>query len=193
MNDETHHIGPDEPAPEPEHQPPPATRPIGRVVRIGCAALGLFGLLGLALGATAVSDPAQGRCAQARNILEDDGDVDDAGDVECDEAVSRAIALGEEDDDVASVPTESTVRTYGFILAGIGLLQAVGAVLTLRTRTKAMRLAALVGAGLGIIFSPLGLIGIPVLGFVVYAILFSGDARAVFGEPGGPRMFRPRT
>lgn len=181
----------DEPVPEPADPTPPA-RPVGRLVRIGCIVLIAVGALGLFVGFSLVSDPDGARCAQARAILEDEEEVEDAGDVPCDDALPRAADLGEADDDVAEVLSESAVRTQGWILGGIAALQIVGAVFTLRTHSKAARLAALIGTGLGIVFSPLGLLAILPLGFVVYAIFFSADARAVFGEPGGPRLFRPR-
>jgi hypothetical protein len=182
-----------EPRPEPDPSAPSTGRPAGRLVRLGCIVLGVLGALGVALGATTASDPEGGRCTQARSVLEDEDVVEDGGDVGCDEAVEQATALAAADEDVDEIATESTIRTFGLIVAGIGVLQLVGAVLTLRTRTKPARLVALVGAGLGIVFSPLGLLGIPILGFVVYALSFSGDARTVFGDPSGLRAFRPRT
>jgi len=187
-------IAPAEPAPEPDAPTSrPTGRPLGRLVRIGCIILGVMGILGLYVGATTASDPEQTQCTQARTILEDEEEVDDGDGVECDDALPRAADLAAENDDVDEVAARSTIRTFGLILMGIGAVQAVGAMLTGRTHSKGARLVALVGAGLGIIFSPLGLIGVPILAFVVYAIFFSGDARAVFGDPGGPRMFRPRT
>ena len=194
MTDEP--IAPDDPAPEPT----PASRagrPVGRLVRTGCIILGLLGAFFLFAGASSAGDPSKGRCAQSRLILEEEDDeVEDGGDVERDEAVDRAVALDEADGDegeVDAVPTEAAIRTFGFIVAGVGLVQVVGAVLTARTRTRAARLVALAGCAVGIVFSPLGLFGILPLGFVVYALVFSADARAVFGDPGGPRLFRPRT
>jgi hypothetical protein len=184
--------GDDEPVPEPA-DPTPAARPAGRLVRIGCTVLIAIGALGLFVGFSLVSDPDGARCAQARAVLEDEEEVEDGGEVECDDALPRAADLAEADEDVAEVLSESAVRTQGWILGAIAALQIVGAVLTMRTHSKGARLAALVGAGLGIVFSPLGLLAILPLGFAVYAIFFSADARAVFGEPGGPRMFRPRT
>jgi hypothetical protein len=184
--------GADEAVPEPA-APAATARPVGRTVRIGCIVLIAIGALGLFVGFSLVSDPDGARCAQARAILEDEEEVEDGGEVECDAAIPQAAELAEADDDVAEVLSESAVRTQGWILGAIAALQIVGAVVTLRTRSKAARLAALIGAGLGIVFSPLGLLAILPLGFAVYAILFSGDARAVFGDPGGPRMFRPRT
>ncbi len=184
-------LAPDEPAPEP---PTRGRRPgqVGRLVRIGCIALGVLGALGIALGASTASNPEDARCTQARSILEDDGDVEDADEIECDDAVAQALTLGEEDDEASSLSSESTIRTFGLVLAGIGVVQLLGAMLTMRTRAKGPRLLALIGTGIGIVFSPLGLIGVPLFGFVVYAIFFSADARAVFGEPGGPKLFRPR-
>ena len=188
-------IAPDEPAPEPA-SPVARTRPVGRLVRLGCIILGTLGLLSLYVGITTATDPDGAQCNQARALLEDEEEVEDGGDVECDDALARADTLAAEsegsDDEIAEIPTESYFRTVGFIFAGIGALQLVGALLTARTRTKAARLVGLVGAGLGIVLSPLGFLGIPVYGFVVYAIFFSADSRAVFGEPAGPRMFRPR-
>jgi hypothetical protein len=202
-------IAPDEPVPVPgatdaggtaDATDAPAA-PVGRggrTVRLGCLLLVVISLLGVVLGAVTASDPEQTQCTQARAILEDEDEVDDGGDVECDDAIAQAAALDEADeaadaDEVDAVAEESTIRTFALIVGAIGLLQIVGAALTLRLRTKGARLAALVGAALGIVFSPLGLLAVPVLGFVVYAILFSADARAVFGMPGGPRALRPRT
>jgi hypothetical protein len=196
--DDDKHIAPDTPAPAPR-EPVQDTGPVrpggvpGRLVRIGCIVLAVFGLLGLYFGITSAVDPERTQCAQARAILEDEDEVEDGDDVECDDALAQAAALATGDDDVDEVSSESSIRTFSYIVAGIGLLQAVGGVLTLRLRTKQMRLVALVGAGLGIVFSPLGLLAVVPLGFVVYAILFSNDARALFGDPGGPRAFRPRT
>ena len=193
-DDEPDGIAPDEPAPEPDR--PVSARPAGRTVRLGLIVLGVIGALSVVLGGSTAADPEDARCTQAKTILEDDGDVEDADDLECEEAIADAIALDaaepEDEDEVAELASEDTIRTFGLIITGIGVLQLIGALLTLRTRRKGPRLVALAGAALGIVFSPLGIIGIPVLGFVVYAIFFSADARAVFGDPGGPRMFRPR-
>lgn len=169
------------------------TRRTGRLVRIGLAVLGVIGALSIALGGSTAADPARSVCSQARAILEDDDEDLDAGDIECDDAIVRARDLAAADEDVEELRTESYYRTVGLVFTGIGAVQLIGAIVTLRVGTKRARLIALVAAAFGIVFSPLGPIGIPVLGFVVYAIFFSGDARAVFGDPGGPRMFRPRT
>ena len=196
MTDDEPGIAPDEPAPEPA-SPVTRSRPVGRLVRIGCIVLGTFGLLGLYLGVRTATDPEQAQCNQARTTLEEEDVVDDGADVACDDALSQAATLAAEsegtDDEVDEVSGESAIRTFGMIIAGIALVQIAGALLTARTRTKAARLVALAGTAAGIVFSPLGFLGIPILGFVVYAIFFSADARAVFGDPGGPRMFRPRT
>lgn len=181
---------PDDAAPEPPGSRP--TRPVGRLVRIGLTVLGVFGALSLALGLTTATNPDRGVCSQARSILEDEIEDLDAGEIPCDEAIARAEALRAEDEDVAEVPSESTIRTFGMIVGASGVVQLFGAIMTLRYHTKRARFIALLGAAFGIVFSPLGLLGIPVLGFVVYAIFFSADARAIFGEPGGPRLFRPR-
>jgi hypothetical protein len=162
-------------------------------VRIGCVVLGTLGLLNLFLGARTAADPDGAQCGQARATLEDEDEVEDGSDVPCDDAVAQVNDLAASNDDVDEVTTEGTIRTFGLVIAFIGLVQAGGALATARIRSKAARLVALVGAAAGILFSTLGILGIPILGFVVYAIFFSADARAVFGDPGGPRMFRPRT
>jgi hypothetical protein len=191
-------IAPDEPAPEPAPTRP--ARPLGRTVRIGLFTLGLLGLLATILGVLTATNPDQGVCASARAELQDangedgeDGEVeldDDAiDDLECEDAIAQAETL----EDV-SLPSEATYRTSGTLGVVVGLAQLVGALWTLRTMQKRARMVALVGTGLGIIIlgTLLFPIGIVLFGFVVYAILFSADARAVFGDPGGPRLFRPR-
>lgn len=190
---------PDEPVPEPAGTPEVVGaarpgRPVGRLVRTGCILLAVIGLFSLYVGAASASDPEGGRCRQARLLLEDEEVVDDADDVDCDDAIAQAVALDEadRDDEVDSLATESAVRTFGLIIGGVGLVQAIGGFLTARLRTKGARVVALAGAALGIVFSPLGLLGIVPLGFVVFAIFFSSDARAVFGEPSSPRLFGPR-
>lgn len=178
----------DDPVPVPE-TPTATTRPTGRTVRMGCILLIVIGALGLFIGGSLATDPDGSQCTQARRILEDEEEEEDAGEVECAEAVSRAEALDEadEDDEVASVLSESGIRTQGLVLVGIAVLQIVGALLTMRTHARRLRVVALVGTALGIVFSPLGILGILPLGFIVYAIYFSADARAVFGEPAGLR------
>ena len=85
------------------------------------------------------------------------------------------------------------ILPQGIVFLVIGLGQLGGAILTIRTMSKRARLVALVGAGFGIVLPVLGLLTIVILAFAVYAIFFSSDARAVFGDPGGPRFLRPRT
>jgi len=230
-NDDDERIAPETPAPEPGgpsevvstgrspfrvgRRPaagaarPAGASPRGRLVRIGCAVLGLIGLLALVLGAQTASDPAAAQCNQARFILEDEEVVDDgeADDIPCDDALDQAAELAaadgtaadeDEDEDVAEVQEEGTIRTIGFLFAGIGLVQVAGALMTARTGRKSARMVALVGAAIGIVFPvPVPLLGplgsMLLLAFAVYAVLFSSDARAVFGDPGGPRFLRPRT
>lgn len=178
-------IAPDEPAPEPARRAP--SRP-GRLVRIGCSVLALNALLLMYAGGSFVSDPAGVRCADARAAIEDEDEDVDAADISCDDAIPRAVDI--EDSNIRS---EGAARTQGFVFLAIGLAQLAGAILTIRTMSKRARLLALVGAGFGIVLPVLGLLTIAVMAFVVYAIFFSSDARAIFGEPGGPRFMRPRT
>jgi hypothetical protein len=169
----------------------------GRTVRIGLIILGILGLFAVILGGVTAANPEDGVCASARAELEDANDEegselpsdDEVDDLDCDDAIALAGELEDVD-----LPTESTYRTSGTLGVVVGTLQLVGAVWTLRTLAKRARLVALVGTGLGIIILgtllfPLGII---MFGYVVYAILFSADARAIFGDPGGPRLFRPR-
>jgi hypothetical protein len=194
-----------EPPPDGEPVPEPAAtgtrRVTGRTVRIGLFVLGLLGVLSTILGGLTAANPDEGVCASARAELEDangddgqDGDIDlddDAiDDLSCEEAIAQAEQLEDVD-----LPSEGTYRTSGTLGLAVGLVQLVGAFWTLRTMQKRARMVALVGTGLGIIIlgTLLFPIGIIAFGYVVYAILFSADARAVFGDPGGPRLFRPRT
>ena len=180
-------IAPDEPAPQPSARPP---RPVGRLVRIGCMVLAFMSLFLLFAGGSFVSDPEGVRCADARAAIENEDDADDvdADDIECDAAVAQGVDIED-----ANIRTESEARTQGFVFLAVGVLQLGGAIATMRTLSKRARIVALVGAGISIILPVLGFLTILVSAFVVYAIFFSADARAVFGEPGGPRLFRPRT
>ena len=177
-------IAPDEPVPEPSGRP---VRPVGRLVRIGCTVLAFMSLFLLFAGGSFISDPAGVRCADARAAIEDEDEEVDADDIECDAAIARGVDIED-----ANIRSESAARTQGYVFLAVGLLQLGGAIATLRTLSKRARVVALVGAGISIILPVLGLLTILVSAFVVYAIFFSADARAVFGEPGGPRLFRPR-
>lgn len=170
----------------------------GRTVRLGAMVLTLFGLLALVLAGYSALNPEQGVCSAAVNELEDADDPPmDPDDVDCGDEDDRtaAIAAAEELNGDDDLPSESTYRTSGFIGAGVGIALAVGSVLTVVTRSKAWRLVALISAAVSVVFlfALLFPIGIALLLYGVYAILFSADARSIFGEPGGPRLLRPRT
>jgi uncharacterized protein YqgC (DUF456 family) len=72
----------------------------------------------------------------------------------------------------------------------VGLAHAAGGFFTLRTRNKAVRTATLAGVAIGIFLPVLGIVSMLVLAFVVYALVFSNDAKSIFGQTGG--FFRPR-
>jgi hypothetical protein len=197
-----HHIGPDTPAPEPAEVVHPgagaagvAGRPAGRLVRIGLALLVLNGALTVFFGFVTATNPEAGICASAVAELEDaEEPALDPDEVDCDDDAEReaAIAAAEEANGDDDLPTEGTYRTSGIIGVVVGVVMIAGGFLTLRTGSRRLRTVALVGAGLGIIIPVLGYLSIGISAFVVYAIFFSADARATFGDPGGPRMFRPR-
>jgi len=200
---------PDHPEHHAEGAPPPeptevvhpggSGRPVraGRIVRIGLAVLALFGAVAVFFAGLTAANPAAGVCGAAVAELEDaDEPPLDPDSVDCDEEADRAAAIeaAEEVNGDDSLPSEATYRTSGIIGAAVGLVQLAGALLTLRTGARRWRTVALVGAGLGIVVLA-GLlfpIGIIALAFSVWAIFFSRDARLVFGEPTGPRLFRPR-
>jgi hypothetical protein len=203
--DDDDDIAPDEPAPEPALPAGRPARPLGRLVRIGCIVLGLLGALAAVFSGQSVANPELGICNEAlteidafQDDLPDDttATTTDVDEIDCSDDDERASAIAQAEglDDV-SLHSESYFRTSAAIGLAIGLLLAVGALLTHRTMSRRWRLVTLVGAGLGLVF--FGLVLFPIvlvgLGFGVYAIFFSSDARAVFGNPGGPRMFRPRT
>lgn len=199
--------------PEPDPDPEPAgpaevvtpggatgrSRPVGRLVRIGLTVLALFGAIAVFFAGLTAANPEAGVCGAAVAEIEDVDEADrplDPDDVDCDDDSERreAIAAGEEVNGDDDLPSESTYRTSGILGVVVGLVMIAGAILTMRTHSRRMRTVALVGAGLGIVvlaglLFPVGMIA---LAFVVYAIFFSSDARAVFGPPGTPRMFRPK-
>lgn len=177
-----------------------------RMVRIGFTLLIAIGALVAIAGFRLISDPEDFVCESARtqidNELDEDEpnpavagiDPDDVDDLPCAEA--EAIAAEFED-----VATEDTARSFGTGALIAGSLMIASGAYALVVRTRRGRNIALAIAAIGIIPSTLfglGLIGLFVMGFVVYAIGFSRDAKAAFGVVGGARaaggggLFRPR-
>lgn len=193
MTDETH---PDD-LPEP---PDPATRaeprggvPFRSLVGAGAAVLVVNGILLFTLAAGPLLDPASTRCALARDRIEqaeesdeefDDVDLgdDDVDDISCDEAIAAAdtIRVDEDSDDTVSLPSDGGIRTEAVIAGVLGLGQVVGGALVLRAGRRWHRnLAAAFAAG-GILFPIIGLASLLIVGFVVFALVFSNPARALW-------------
>jgi hypothetical protein len=164
-----------------------------------------LGAMELFVASQFVLDPVEARCRAARfqveSALDDDEEfndpdmpegVDEADDLDCDDAIRLAGAIPEDEDDEpdGTFPDSGTFRTQGIIITTVGLGHAVTGFLTLRTRQRWARVAALVFAAVGLLFPVLGLISLVVLAFAVFALAFSADAKAIFGPGSG--FFRPR-
>lgn len=184
--------------------PPARSRSTGTMFRAGCLALIALGVLSLILAGRYVLDPESAQCTLARAAIEDANDddedfndvtlpegIDDVDDLDCAEAVELAGGIPAEEDEEADgeFVTESALRTQGLLVSGIGIGQAVFGFLTLRTQRKRMRTVALVFTALGILLPVLQLISVVLLAFVVFALVFSADAKAIFGQSS---LFRPR-
>ncbi len=178
-----------------------------RMVRIGITVLMLVGALTILLGVTTVVNPDAVVCATARNNISDELeedepaesvsgiDPDDVDDIPCDEAVPLAEGLE------ASLIEESTARNLGIGAVVLGAIMVAGGAAALMLRTRRGRMYALVAAGLGLLASTaqlgLGFISLLLLGFVFFALLYSRDSKATYGDPRAGRapaggLFRPR-
>lgn len=168
------------------------------VVRAGCVALSMLGVVSLLLAMPSIVNPGSIRCTLARSYIEDandDGkkfnDVDIAGrevdKVSCDEALplAEAIRKDEDSDKTVSLPSESLIRNRGLMSALVAVGQAATGFLTLTTLKRRTRTAALVFTALGVLVPVLGLVSVVVLGFVLYAIAFTPASREIW--PTKPR------
>jgi hypothetical protein len=184
-------VGDDAPAGDAAPAPRRPVRPVGRIVRMGCILLAVIGGVGVIQGTMLALDPEDAVCTQARRVLDDDAADDDGknledealdereeeiDDLECEAAVAEAEAVDDGD-----VPSEGAARTTGLLFAGVGLAQLVIGLLLLRRHDNRLRIAALVVCALGILVPALGIFSIPMLAFVVYALGFSADSKAIFG------------
>lgn len=198
-------VGDPVPVPDAPTADGPAGRATGTIFRMGCIMLVALGALELFVASQLVLDPDQARCSAARFRIDgandDDEDfndvdlpegVDDVDDLPCGDAIELAggIPADEDDEPDGTFPEASTFRTQGLFITGLGLAHGVAGFLTLRTRRRPFRTAALVSAALGILLPVLGLISLLLLAFVVFALAFSADAKAIFGS--GPGFLRPR-
>lgn len=195
----------DAPAPVPGDARPGARRATGTLFRIACMLLTVVGALELFLGAQLVMDPDDARCTAARfridDANEDDesfNDVDlpegaaDADELGCEQAIAAAGDIPDDEDEPADgeFAAASSFRTQGMVVGALGLAHGVSGFLTLRTRNRRWRTAALVFVAIGLFLPVLGIVSLVVMAFVVFALVFSNDAKAIFGQPGG--LFRPR-
>ena len=214
--------GPDEPervTPEvvsgatPADAPPPIPGPtekvvLYRMVRIGITVLMLVGALTILLGVTTAANPDSVVCATARSNISDELEAeepapsvsdltdDDVDDMSCADAVALARELDDE------LIEESTARNLGIGAAVVGSIMVGGGIAALMMRNRRGRMIALVAAGVGLLASTaqlgLGFISLLMLGFVFYALVYSRDAKASYGDPRAGRpaarggLFRPR-
>ncbi len=181
----------------------PGRRSTGGMFRAGCLVLTAFGVLLLIQVGPAVLDPEAAQCEGARAAIdtandddEDFNDVElddrDVDDLECAEAVTLAggIPADEDDEPDGEFVKASTIRTQSLILSALSIGLGVSGFLTLRTKARRARTFALVSCVVLLLLGPIGLIAGM---FAVYALVFSADARAIFGEPRGlGGMMRPR-
>jgi hypothetical protein len=167
--------------------------------------LTLLGVLELGVAAPLVFDPDQAQCTAARfridDAIDDDEDFNDvdlpeganeADDIACADAVELAGQVPTDEDEEAdgTFPDPSAFRTQGLIVSVLGIAHGVAGFITLRTRSRAWRTAALVLAALGLLFPVLAIISMLLVAFVVYALAFSRDSKELFGVGGG--FLRPR-
>jgi hypothetical protein len=206
---------PDGPAPDDAPAPVPG-RPrreaTGRIFHMGAILLVGVGVLELGLAVPAVLDPGAARCASARTSIDlanDDDDtfndvdlpegVDDADDVECDEALSLAARIPDDEDDEPAADaeyriTESAIVTQSAIFSVHGIASGVVGFLLRRRPKRALRNVALVLVAIAVLpLIQLQIIGLAIIAFLVYALAFSADAKVLFPrDPDMPSMFRPR-
>lgn len=170
------------------------------IIRAGCIALLVLGVLSAGLTSSSLIDPESVRCEVARSWIEDANeddedfnDVDTGGrdpdDLECDEAIRLADRIREDEDnqDRMSVPSESAIRTRGGLAAVMSIGQVISGLLTARTLSRRARTAALVFSAAGILFAVLGILSLGVLLFVVYALALSPASKAIWPPQGRRR------
>lgn len=174
------------------------------VVRAGCLALMLLGLVSALLSLPSLISVDSVRCSIAEQMVEDANDDEDdwndvdigEGDVEdlsCPQAIAAAerILVRERGDDYEKVPSDGAIRFRGITALIVGVGQGVAGLATLRTGRREVRNAALAFAAMGLIFAVLGLISLVILTFTVYAIGFSAAAQQIWPRKARPQGGRP--
>jgi len=205
--------------PAPDDEAPRPGRPVraadGRTFRRGCTVLTAVGVLVLVNGVALAANPASVRCDSARRAIEsahDDDqdfndvlpegtDTDEIDDLECDEAIGLAGQIPEDEDEEPSgdFVAESTIRNFGLLYTGVGIVLGVLGFMLLRKRTRTLRTVVLAVTVLTtlVVAPALTLAGLPIglamVVYVIYAVGFSADAKALFPpDPNRPSLFRPR-
>jgi hypothetical protein len=186
--------------PVPVPDPAPVEAPVRRrsMFRIGCIALAALGLMLVVQGGFQVANPESTQCLNARSALLQDADDqledeelddrrDEIDDLGCDDAIAEADALED-----YSPPTDSAVRTLGAVIIIVGLVQIAAGLMTARTQSRTWRTVAVATAVPTIVLALLSanILLLALGGFVLFALMFSQDAKALFG--GGSGFLRPR-
>ncbi len=183
---------------------PDASSRLGPLVRAGCVTLIVLGAASALLAGPSLLSPASVRCSFAREVVDDAltdkkdwNDVDTGGrdpdDLSCADAVALAEKIPEKKDsqDTLSVPDANAIRIRGFFAVLVGMGQAVTGILTVRTRRRPVRTAALVFASLGVVFPVLGILSVALLVFVAYAIGFSTASQQLWPRIGRSKRGEP--
>jgi hypothetical protein len=167
---------------------PARTRRPGSIVRIGLIALLLIGGYSIVIGALYLANPEDLACDNAISIIEDETDEDVDDDLPCDQAFERADEVSDD-----AVPDADDVRVFAWRILGVGIILLLAGGYALARRTRVARNVAGVAIAVAVLLgTPLAFIGVGLLLFSVYAIFFSADARAIYGQGGTPRLFRTR-
>lgn len=172
--------------------------PLLSLVGVACLLLALMGIVLFSLTVPAVLDPEGAQCTFAKRSIDDagaddedyndvvvDGEaLDDASDLSCDEAIplAESIPTSSDGDETVTVPSAGTVRTSSAIAGLLGLLQTVTGVGTLMTASRAFRTAAASAAIVGTIIAIIPILPLVLGIFIVWALLFSGQAKAIWGR-----------
>ncbi|MBK5222693.1 MAG: hypothetical protein JJE52_07425 [Acidimicrobiia bacterium] len=174
------------------------------IVLSACLLLAVLGLLLMTLAFGYLNDPEGISCRAGATVIEDANENDDVwddveldgrdvDDLSCADATALAEQIPTEDDgdDTVVIPTASEIRTQGVVLLVIGLLQLGGAIATVWTARRIARTVAVVGASLGIVVQLFGIVSLIAVAFIIYALLFSGAARSLWGRGRPPRRAAP--
>jgi len=174
--------------------PQTAARPPA-IVRVACILLMVLGFGSVAISLTPAADPAGARCNLSRDRLNRANtdkktwnNVDTGGrkakDVPCADAVRLVsqIRLSQKGTKTDSAPSETAVRVQGLLGIVLGLGQGVTGSLVLRKMDRQLRNTAVGFAAFGLVFPVLGPLSFGIAFFAIYALVFSFQAKAVWGR-----------